>query len=191
MEIWINPEMYPLRQRFVLCHEIGHYALPEHRETFAYLDDETRLRPDVRDLFERQANQASIALLAQGDHLHEEADTTPITPDLSMSSRVAMRFQRGQQRAAWSKRAGKRALLPMLSAAPHQACSCLTTCIALKHSRSAFDGCQRRARRRRSSGRSRTVDPTSQCSRLARTVDPPSFQWTGTARRELSWRCSA
>jgi hypothetical protein len=37
---------------------------PEHRELFAYLDDEQRLRPDVRDLYERQANQAAIELLA-------------------------------------------------------------------------------------------------------------------------------
>ena len=97
-EIWINPEMYPLRQRFVLCHEIGHYVLPEHRETFAYLDDETRLRPDVRDLFERQANQASIELLAQGDHLREEADDTPITLDLI--AELARRYEISMQAAA-------------------------------------------------------------------------------------------
>ena len=64
-EIWINPEMYPLRQRFVLGHEIGHYVLPEHREIFAYLDDAKRLSPKVHDLYERQANQASIEFLAQ------------------------------------------------------------------------------------------------------------------------------
>jgi len=97
-EIWINPEMYPLRQRFVLCHEIGHYALPEHRETFAYLDDETRLRADVRDLFERQANQASIELLAQGDHLRQEADDTPITLDLV--DQLAKRYEISMQAAA-------------------------------------------------------------------------------------------
>jgi transcriptional regulator with XRE-family HTH domain len=97
-EIWINPEMYPLRQRFVLCHEIGHYALPEHRETFAYLDDVTRLRPDVRDLFERQANQASIELLAQGDHLREEADDTPIT--LELIDQLARRYEISMQAAA-------------------------------------------------------------------------------------------
>jgi transcriptional regulator with XRE-family HTH domain/Zn-dependent peptidase ImmA (M78 family) len=81
-EIWVNPEMYPLRKRFVLGHEIGHYVLPEHRELFAYLDDEKRLRPDVHDLYERQANQAAIELLAQGDRLREEADDSPLTMDV-------------------------------------------------------------------------------------------------------------
>jgi transcriptional regulator with XRE-family HTH domain len=78
-EIWINPDMYPLRQRFVLGHEVGHYVLPEHREVFAYLDDERRLRADIYDLFERQANQASIELLAQGDRLRREADDSQLT----------------------------------------------------------------------------------------------------------------
>jgi len=81
-EVWINPDMYPLRQRFVLGHEVGHYVLPEHRETFAYLDDEKRLSPQVYDLFERQANQAAIEILAQGDRLRREADDSPLTMDL-------------------------------------------------------------------------------------------------------------
>ncbi len=97
-EIWVNPDMYPLRQRFVLGHEIGHYVLPEHREIFAYLDDETRLRPDVHDLYERQANQASIELLAQGDRLRSEADDSPLTMDLIDD--LARRFAISMQAAA-------------------------------------------------------------------------------------------
>lgn len=97
-EVWINPDMYPQRQRFVLGHEIGHYVLPEHREIFAYLDDETRLRPDVRDLFERQANQASIELLAQGDLLRREADDSALTVDLIDA--LADRYQISLQAAA-------------------------------------------------------------------------------------------
>lgn len=89
-EIWINPDMYPMRQRFVLGHEIGHYVLPEHRETFAYLDDKKRLAPTVRDLYERQANQASIELLAQGDRLRREADDSALTMDVI--GRLADRF---------------------------------------------------------------------------------------------------
>jgi len=94
-EIWVNPEMYPLRKRFVLSHEIGHDVLPEHRELFAYLDDETRLRADVRDLFERQANQAAIELLTQGDHLRREADDSPLTMHLidALASRYEISMQ--------------------------------------------------------------------------------------------------
>jgi transcriptional regulator with XRE-family HTH domain len=94
-EIWVNPEMYPLRKRFVYGHEIGHYVLPEHRELFAYLDDEKRLRADVHDLYERQANQAAIELLAQGDRLREEADDSPLTMNLvdDLAQRYAISLQ--------------------------------------------------------------------------------------------------
>ena len=94
-EIWVNPEMYPLRKRFVYGHEIGHYVLPEHRELFAYLDDEKRLRADVRDLYERQANQAAIELLAQGDSLREEADDSPLTMNIvdDLANRYAISLQ--------------------------------------------------------------------------------------------------
>jgi transcriptional regulator with XRE-family HTH domain len=94
-EVWVNPEMYPLRKRFVYGHEIGHYVLPEHRELFAYLDDETRLRPDVHDLYERQANQAAIELLAQGDRLRKEADDSPLSMDVidALATRYAISMQ--------------------------------------------------------------------------------------------------
>jgi transcriptional regulator with XRE-family HTH domain len=99
-EIWINPEMYAMRQRFVLGHEVGHYVLPEHREIFAYLDDESRLRPDVHDLFERQANQAAIELLAQGDRLRHEADDSPLTMDVvdALADRFAISLQAAARR---------------------------------------------------------------------------------------------
>jgi transcriptional regulator with XRE-family HTH domain len=97
-EIWVNPEMYPLRQRFVLGHEIGHDVLPEHRELFAYLDDESRLRPDVRDLYERQANQVAIELLAQGDQLRREADDSALT--MNLIDGLASRYQISMQATA-------------------------------------------------------------------------------------------
>ena len=97
-EIWVNAEMYPLRKRFVLGHEIGHDVLPEHRELFAYLDDETRLRADVRDLYERQANQAAIELLAQGDQLRREADDSPLT--MGLIDGLASRYEISLQAAA-------------------------------------------------------------------------------------------
>jgi transcriptional regulator with XRE-family HTH domain len=97
-EIWVNPEMYPLRKRFVLGHEIGHDVLPEHRELFAYLDDESRLRADVRDLYERQANQAAIELLAQGDQLRREADDSALT--MSLIDGLASRYEISLQAAA-------------------------------------------------------------------------------------------
>jgi hypothetical protein len=35
---------------------IGHAIVPAHKDTFAYVDDFTRLPPLARDLFEREAN---------------------------------------------------------------------------------------------------------------------------------------
>jgi transcriptional regulator with XRE-family HTH domain len=73
-EVWVNPELHPMKQRFVQAHEAGHKLLSWQRDTFAFLDDGHRLHPDVRDLFERQANEAAIELLTQGGRLREEAD---------------------------------------------------------------------------------------------------------------------
>jgi len=80
-EVFLKPGLYWPRQRFVQAHEIGHDVLPWHSDLYAFLDDKTRLRPEFHDLYERQANQAAIELLAQGDRLREEADGSPITID--------------------------------------------------------------------------------------------------------------
>jgi transcriptional regulator with XRE-family HTH domain len=77
-EVWVHPDLPTFRRRFVTAHEIGHDILPWQQE-LAYLDDDKRLREDVRFRFEREANQAAIELLAQGDALRREADDSPIT----------------------------------------------------------------------------------------------------------------
>lgn len=78
-EVYLKPNLHWLKRRFVQAHEIGHGTLPWHADLYAYLDDNTRLRADFHDLYERQANQAAIELLAQGDRLRQEADDSPIT----------------------------------------------------------------------------------------------------------------
>jgi transcriptional regulator with XRE-family HTH domain len=72
-EIWLAPDLHPMRQRFVHAHEIGHYILPAHKE-LAYLENWETMDPRVRDMCEREANQAAIELLAQGDRLRAMAD---------------------------------------------------------------------------------------------------------------------
>lgn len=76
-EIWVAPDLYAQRRRFVHAHELGHHVLPVHRE-IAYLDSWESLSATVRDACEREANQAAIELLAQGDRLREEADSSRI-----------------------------------------------------------------------------------------------------------------
>ena len=81
-EVYVNPTLYPLKQNFVLAHEIGHWVLPDHQAVYTHLDDATRLRPDFNDLLERQANQFGIELLARGDRLRDHWDSS--TPSSSL-----------------------------------------------------------------------------------------------------------
>lgn len=90
-EIYLKPDLYWLRRRFVQAHEIGHDLLPWHNQLYAYLDDKARLRAEFHDLYERQANQAAIELLAQGDRLREEGDGSVIT--IEGIDRLGDRFQ--------------------------------------------------------------------------------------------------
>lgn len=93
-EVWVQPDMYESKRRFVTAHEIGHDLLPWQRDSIAYLDDATRLRPDIRIHFEREANQAAIELLAQGDLLRKRADdsvlSTSLLSDLSEQFGISM-----------------------------------------------------------------------------------------------------
>jgi transcriptional regulator with XRE-family HTH domain len=77
--IWVKPDLHPMKQRFVLSHEIGHAILPAHKETFAYVDDYSTLPPFARDLYEREANQAAVEILFQAGQLTDEIDSRPIT----------------------------------------------------------------------------------------------------------------
>jgi transcriptional regulator with XRE-family HTH domain/Zn-dependent peptidase ImmA (M78 family) len=72
-EIWLAETLHPARRRFVHAHEIGHHILPVHAE-LAYLDNWETMSSQVRDACEREANQAAIELLAQGDKLRQIAD---------------------------------------------------------------------------------------------------------------------
>jgi transcriptional regulator with XRE-family HTH domain len=97
-ELWVQPDLYVLKKRFVTAHEIGHGVLPWQQELTAYLDDEARLRPDVRVRFEREANQAAIELLAQGDRLRREADDSPLS--VSVLSDLSAKYQISMQATA-------------------------------------------------------------------------------------------
>ena len=93
-EVWVRPDLHEMKKRFVTAHEIGHDLLPWQRDVLAYLDDDERIRPDVRITYERQANQAAIELLAQGDRLRKEADDSRLGLgafwDLSAKYQISM-----------------------------------------------------------------------------------------------------
>jgi len=97
-EVWVNPELPEHKFRFVRSHEVGHHLLPWHRDFFAYLDDSARLRPEHRDKYEREANQAAIELLAQGPRLSTEADDYAMT--FAVISHLAERYALSLQATA-------------------------------------------------------------------------------------------
>ena len=74
--IWVAPDLHAMKRRFVVSHEIGHALLPAHKQTFAYVDDYTRLPPHARDLYEREANQAAVEILFQGGQATDEFDSS-------------------------------------------------------------------------------------------------------------------
>ncbi len=66
-------------QRFVQLHETGHSALPWQRKTFEYYDDDDTLNPDVKIVFEAEANFFASATLFQLDRFDEEASLLELT----------------------------------------------------------------------------------------------------------------
>ena len=92
-EIWLAEDLHPLQRRFVHAHEIGHHILPIHKE-IAYLDNWETMNKDLRNACEREANQASIEILAQGDRLRAMADDSEfgrnIVEELSSRSGISL-----------------------------------------------------------------------------------------------------
>lgn len=79
--IYLDTTVLPQKQTFIKLHEVGHDVLPWQRAAFMYLDDETTLDPEVKVLFEQQANQFAAHVLFQLDRFEKDAF------DLSMSLR--------------------------------------------------------------------------------------------------------
>lgn len=70
---YIDTSLSVDRQRFTEGHEIGHHALPWHRQAY-FGDDLHTLAPDTRDLLELEANLFSAEVLFGGDRFSKEAD---------------------------------------------------------------------------------------------------------------------
>jgi transcriptional regulator with XRE-family HTH domain/Zn-dependent peptidase ImmA (M78 family) len=105
-DIYVDHTMHELKQRFVTSHEIGHWVLPDHRIAYACLDDHQRLSADYHDRLERQANVFAIELLAKGDQLTKEWDSSaPGAQRLTdLSRRYAVSIQAVARRVAEESR---------------------------------------------------------------------------------------
>jgi transcriptional regulator with XRE-family HTH domain len=104
--VYLKPDLYWSKKRFVQAHEISHAMFPWHRELYAFLDDEKRIRRDIHDTYERQANQGAIEILAQGDALRQEADDSLLTFEVldGLASRFAISIQATARRVAEDSR---------------------------------------------------------------------------------------
>ncbi len=97
-EVYINEDLHASRERFVLAHEIGHGVLEDHRVVFAHLDNNQRLAPEFNDQLEREANQFGIELLAKGDRLRREFDSSK--PAVGEIRRLANQMELSHQATA-------------------------------------------------------------------------------------------
>ena len=53
---YVPKDSHTGRERFAKCHELGHQMIPWHKIDPAYLDDAENLSPDVKAVFEQEAN---------------------------------------------------------------------------------------------------------------------------------------
>jgi Zn-dependent peptidase ImmA (M78 family) len=73
--IIIDQDAHKSRKPFLKLHETGHIYLPHQRRAFGLmLDCKHNLDPDVKELFEREANAFASDVLFQGDGFTTEAE---------------------------------------------------------------------------------------------------------------------
>lgn len=75
--IYINPSLPNVKQNFIKLHEAGHSALPWQNEV-KYFDDEYSLNPDVKEMFEAEANYFASAGLFQLDRFEDDMTNLPL-----------------------------------------------------------------------------------------------------------------
>lgn len=78
------------RQNFVKLHETGHAVLTWQNEILQFVDDEDTLDPEVKDLFEAEANFFASMTLFQQDRFEEKMRTLPL--ELNSSIHLAKWF---------------------------------------------------------------------------------------------------
>ncbi len=77
----VRDDLPEAAQRFTICHEVGHFALVEHRRVLLRQCSEMDLSPAARGQWERAANFMAAALLFRG-----ELDASIGDYELSMAS---------------------------------------------------------------------------------------------------------
>ncbi|QLG13481.1 ImmA/IrrE family metallo-endopeptidase (plasmid) [Deinococcus sp. D7000] len=76
--IYLDTTVNAAKQNFVKLHEIGHKVLPWQRDIMLHLDDDSTLSPDVKDLFEAEANRFASEVLFQGERFDRDIRDLPL-----------------------------------------------------------------------------------------------------------------
>lgn len=78
--IYVDHSVHQRKRVFITLHDTAHGFLPWQRDTYAILEeDESTLDPEIRDLFERQANVFASEVLFQLDAFQEHAADHPFS----------------------------------------------------------------------------------------------------------------
>jgi len=76
--IYLDTTVNAAKQNFVTLHEIGHKVLPWQRSIMLHLDDDSTLSPDVKDLFEAEANRFASEVMFQGERFDRDIRDLPL-----------------------------------------------------------------------------------------------------------------
>lgn len=76
--IYLDCAVSQQKQEFLKLHEVGHKMLPWQRATFLLPDYRATLAPDVKALFEREANRFAAEALFQGDRFTRQSRDLPL-----------------------------------------------------------------------------------------------------------------
>jgi hypothetical protein len=83
--IYLDRSVSSQKQGFLKLHEVGHKMLPWQRATFLLPDDKATLAPDIKALFEREANRFAAEALFQGDRFTRQSRDLPLNLETPLS----------------------------------------------------------------------------------------------------------
>lgn len=94
--LYVDESQERPRGRFTQAHELGHEAMPWHHDAY-FVDGDTTLAHDARDLMEREANLFAAELVFGIDRFTDEADG--FAPSLGVALQLATKFGTSNQAA--------------------------------------------------------------------------------------------
>ena len=75
--IYVDPSLPPVKKNFVKLHEVGHGVIPWQNEV-VYQDDDHTLSPEVKEIYESEANYFASAGLFQLGRFEDEMSKLPL-----------------------------------------------------------------------------------------------------------------